>query len=93
MLKCKQYFHFMQKKNFKTQNRSQNCLPIKLMPLENIEHSIEQDKDNKNDPYKTILLELKYYIIVYVSLDKVILYNVIFKNFNLYLVYHEDKYS
>ena len=93
MLKCKQYFHFMQKKNFKTQNRSQNCLPMKLVSFENIEHSIEQDKNNKNDPYKIILLELKYYIIVYVSLDKVILYNVIFKNFNLYLVYHEDKYS
>ena len=80
-------FSFYAKKNFKTQNRSQNCLPMKLVSSENIEHSIEQDKNNKNDPYKIILLELKYYIIVYEILDKLILYNVIFKNFKVCLIF------
>lgn len=51
-------FSFYAKKNFKTQNRSQNCLPMKLVHLQNFEHSIEQDKNNKGDPYKTTLLEL-----------------------------------
>ena len=46
-------FSFYAKKIFKTQNRSQNCLPMKLVHLQNIELSIEQDRNNKGDPYKT----------------------------------------